>query len=176
MSSVSDKELFTTFFILGRGSEDWEFLEDNWADDYQEATQLTWEQFLLVEAKGWDAQHQSLIEVFERSLLSIKKSKYLKKIFPEISTDPENWNDFFDMLIDAPEFDDVWENSWLTRDEMENSLEDYIDENEDSDEGIENFKSEFRGWFESEAKAQFRKDVITLLAPLADEITRARNS
>lgn len=176
MSAVTEKELFTTFFILGRGAEDWEFLEDNWADDYEEVTQLTWEQFLLVEAKGWDALHQSLIEVFEASLLSVKKNKFLKKIFPEISTDPENWNDFFDMLIDATDFDEVWENSWLTRDEMENSLEDYIDENDGSDEDIENFKTEFRGWFESEAKPQFRKDVITLLAPLADEIARAKDS
>lgn len=175
MSAVTDKELFTIFFILGRGPEDWEFLQDNWSDDYEPTTNLNWDQFLSIESMGWDALHDSFRELFGRSLLNLNKNELLKKIYPEISSDSENWNDFFDMLVDATDFDDLWDNSWLTRDEMENSLEEYMEENDGYEADIKKFKEEFRAWFESEGRVNFRKEAVELLNSLALVISKARD-
>jgi len=107
--------------------------------------------------------------------LNSNKNKLLKKIYPEISSDSENWNDFFDMLVDATDFDDLWDNSWLTRDEMENSLEEYMEENDGYEDDIKKFKEEFRAWFESEGRVNFRKEAVELLNSLALVISKARD-
>jgi len=165
---MDSNRLLSVFFLLGRSPKDWDFMEEDWEDEYQESCKLTWPQFMTLQNLGWWKYHEQAAELFTTSFCS--SFTQVQEIVYSISAESEDWNDLVEFLLISSEFEDLWDNCWVTRDNMENSLQDFISKNKDADLRIIELKNSLKEWFDSDLKGNFRSNLLEILTPLAELI------
>lgn len=162
---MDSNRLLSIFILLGRSPKDWDFMQEDWEDEYQESCKLTWPEFMTLQNLGWWKYHEQAAELFTTSFCS--SFTKVQDVFYAISADSEEWNDLIAFLLISSDFGDLWDNCWLTRDNMGDSLQDYRSETKDADLRIIELKNSMKEWFDSDLKENFRSNLLEILTPLA---------
>lgn len=172
---MENNRLLSIYFLLGKSPKDWDFMQDDWEDEYQESCNLTWAEFMTLQEQGWWKYHAQAIKSFTSSFSSTSSFARVQETFESIAADSEDWNDFIEFLMVSDDFEDAWDNSWLTRDEMEASLEEFIAANSDSNSKIIELKNSLKEWFNSNLRESFKNNILGLFTPLEKEIKNVTN-
>jgi hypothetical protein len=167
---MENAKLLSIYFLLGRSPKDWDFMEDDWVDEYQELTDLSWDEFLVLHDLGAWKFHEQAQSLFDELFSKFPGFQDIEEVFNSISADSEDWNDFFEILLDSEDFEDMWNISWLTRDNMESSLNEFIEANQDSEVKILAFRNFLEQWFNSGQVETFKLRLIDLLKPLEEAV------
>lgn len=163
---MEQTRLLSIFFLLGKSSKDWEFLEDDWEDEYEDTTGLSWENFELLHRQDWWSYHSNMNDLFQESFSKTREFRKVKKVFEAISADSEDWNDFLDLILTEGDFDEIWNTSWLTKNDMESTLQEFIESEKKSASSIIKLRRVLNEWFLSDGRSEFRDDLIRTLGPL----------
>jgi hypothetical protein len=172
---MTEAELLAIFFLLGKSPKDWEFLEEDWDDEYLDTTNLSWDQFMELHDQGLWELNAKAIASFRQLFSSYEGFGKVKEVFGAISAESEDWNDFLEFVVDSDDFEALWAESWLTRYEMESALEDFSANNSDAEVRIKEFKECLRSWFGSTDRVDFNRALIKMLTPLEMAITEKLN-
>ena len=163
---MDDNRLLSIYFLLGRSPKDWDFMEDDWEDEYQELTDLSWSEFLVLHDSGFWKLHDQAQSIFFSMFSAFPVFNKIQEVFESISADSEDWNDFFELVFDARDFEDLWNTSWLTRDNMESSLNSFLQSDPEAPAKVNQFHDLLEEWFNSEHVNSFRVKLIDMLKPL----------
>ena len=163
---MDDNRLLSIYFLLGRSPKDWDFMQDDWEDEYQELTDLNWSEFLVLHDSGFWKLHDQAQSIFFSMFSAFPGFNEIQEVFEAISADSEDWNDFFELVFDARDFEDLWKTSWLTRDNMESSLNSFLQSDPEAPTKVIQFHDLLEEWFNSEHVNSFRVKLIDMLKPL----------
>lgn len=167
---MNEARLLSIFFLLGKSPRELEFLEEDWKEEFQDSTELGWDDFISLHKQGlWELNEQA-IDLFSMSFSTFEGYERVKLTFESITADTEDWNDYLELLINSDDFEIAWSDSWLTRFEMESSLAEFSSTNSDSPRKIAELKDQFERWFDSASRNVFRTNLINLLYPLTVEV------
>lgn len=168
---MTEYQLLSIFFLLGKSPKDWDFLEDDWEYEYQASTNLSWTEFMELQEQGWWKYHSELRSLFTVSFSRIPDFEIVQNVYESIFADSEDWNDFFDLLLDGEEFESIWTDSWLTRDDMASSLSTLWESDKNASSAVDGFHDVLQQWYESDQFGIFREELIKMLKPLETAIS-----
>ena len=164
---MNETRLLSIFFLLGKSSRELEYLEEDWKEEFQDSTELSWNDFISLHKQGlWELNEQA-IDLFSTSFSTFEGYGRVKLTFESITADTEDWNDFLELLMNSDDFEIAWSDSWLTRFEMESSLAEFSSTNSDSPRKIAELKDQFERWFDSGERSVFQENLISMLKPLS---------
>ena len=167
---ATNSELVSLFFILGKSPKEWDETRSNWDDFYADSVGLSWQQFEKIAEENWTNLFEGAAHIFKSSLLSLDEMKYSYLLYEAITADWEEWSDFFQQVIFAEDFEDLWGNSWLTQDDMRSSLQDFIQATPSAIEDIARFQIMLSEWFESDLRVEFTNTFFEFLKQLDSKI------
>jgi hypothetical protein len=167
---MNETQLLSIFFLLGKSPKELDFLEEDWDDEYLEVTGLSWDEFLELRNQGLWELNTRAIDMFTESFSSFKGFREVKEVFESISADSEDWNDFIEFIVSSDDFEELWSDSWLTRYDMESSLEEFSANDSNSVKKIEALKRQLELWFDSKERDRFQAKLLRQLKPLTEAL------